>query len=78
MMRRWMVLPLKDLAPIQERHHIVKHYLEHNDFKSTIETQLKEVGDLERIIAKVATTRINPKEIIQLKRALVAIDQDCI
>lgn len=74
MMRRWMVLPLKDLTPIQERHEIVDYFLQQVDFKSTIENHLKEVGDLERIISKVATTRINPKEIIQLKRALAAIE----
>ncbi len=74
MMRRWTVLPLKDLSPIRERHEIVQFYLDEDEFQNTIETQLKEVGDLERIISKVATTRINPKEIVQLKRALTAID----
>ncbi len=74
MMRRWMVLPLKDLAPIQERHEIVDYFIQNPDFKEDIESQLKEVGDLERIISKVATGRINPKEIIALKRALTAID----
>lgn len=74
MMKRWMVLPLKDLAPIQERHEIVDYYIQHSEFKQTIEEQLREVGDLERIISKVATGRINPKEILQLKRALTAIN----
>jgi len=74
MMRRWMVLPLKDLSPINERHEIVQYFIDHSDFQEVISHQLKEIGDLERIISKVATTRINPKEIIQLKRALVAID----
>ncbi|MCH2235084.1 MAG: DNA mismatch repair protein MutS [Crocinitomicaceae bacterium] len=73
MMRRWMVLPLKDLAPIQERHAIVSHFLDHRDQSDEIQMQLKEIGDLERIISKVATTRINPKEIVQLKRALNAV-----
>jgi DNA mismatch repair protein MutS len=74
MMRRWMVLPLKELAPIQERHEIVEHFIQHQDFKNAIEEQLKKIGDLERIISKVATGRINPKEIVSLKRALTAID----
>lgn len=74
MMRRWTVLPLKDLKPIQERHQIVHYFNNHPDFKVVVEEQLREVGDLERIISKVATTRINPKEIIQLKRALTAIE----
>ena len=74
MMRRWMVLPLKDLAPIQERHEIVDYFIQSPGFKDEIEARLKEIGDLERIISKVATGRINPKEIISLKRALIAIE----
>ena len=74
MLRRWMILPLKEISLIQERLDIVDFYLTHADFKETIEYQLNEVGDLERIISKVATTRINPKEVVQLKRALTAID----
>ena len=74
LMKRWMVLPLKDLGPIRERHQIVTYLIAQPHFKEIIEVQLKEIGDLERIISKVATTRINPKEIIQLKRALQAIE----
>lgn len=74
MMRRWMVLPLKDLAPIQERHEIVDYFIQNSDFKDAIRHQLCEIGDLERIISKVATGRINPKEINSLKRALTAIE----
>jgi DNA mismatch repair protein MutS len=74
LMKRWMVLPLKDLGPIRERHQIVSYLIAQPSFKEKIEFQLKEIGDLERIISKVATTRINPKEIVQLKRALHAIE----
>ena len=74
MLRRWMVLPLKQLAPINERLEIVNHFLHHEDFKEIVSNNLCEVGDLERIISKVATTRINPKEILQLNRALKAIE----
>ncbi|MCC7454117.1 MAG: DNA mismatch repair protein MutS [Crocinitomix sp.] len=74
LMKRWMVLPLKDLGPIRERHQIVTYLIAQPHFKEIIEVQLKEIGDLERIISKVATTRINPKEIVQLKRALQAIE----
>ncbi len=74
LMKRWMVLPLKDLGPIRERHQIVAYLIAQPSFKEKIEFQLKEIGDLERIISKVATTRINPKEIVQLKRALHAIE----
>lgn len=74
MLKRWMVLPLKELAPIKERHAIVEYFIQHPAFKEQIETQLCEIGDLERIISKVATGRINPKEMISLKRALLAIE----
>jgi DNA mismatch repair protein MutS len=73
MLRRWMVLPLKEILPIQERHEIVNHFIQNDSFKEIISTHLKEIGDLERIISKVATTRINPKEILQLARALRAL-----
>jgi DNA mismatch repair protein MutS len=74
MMRRWMVLPLKELAPINERLEIVAHFLNDTDFKDIVCQHLPEIGDLERIISKVATGRINPKEILQLSRALRAIE----
>lgn len=74
MLKRWMILPLKEISLIQERLDIVDFYLNNSDFKDSIRFQLNEVGDLERIISKVATTRINPKEVVQLKRALTAID----
>lgn len=74
MMRRWMVLPLKELAPIQERHKIVQALIDHSEMRDTIGVQLRDIGDLERIISKVATGRINPKEIVMLHRALTAID----
>ncbi|UKN01124.1 DNA mismatch repair protein MutS [Paracrocinitomix mangrovi] len=74
MLKRWMVLPLKELAPIQERHEVVDYLIQHPEFKDELLSQLKEIGDLERIISKVATGRINPKEIVQLNRALTAIE----
>ena len=73
MLRRWMVLPLKELEPIRERHEIVAHFLADTEFRQIVSLHLREIGDLERIVSKVATTRINPKEIVQLKRALTAI-----
>lgn len=73
MMRRWMVLPLKEVAPIQERLEIVEFLTQNENFKTLVATHLAEIGDLERIISKVATGRINPKEILQLARALRAI-----
>lgn len=74
MMRRWLALPLKDKAPIEERLDVVDHFLSHREINDTILEQIDLIGDLERIISKVATARISPKEVVQLKRALTAIE----
>lgn len=73
MMKRWLALPLKDKAPIDERLEIVDHFLSKPDVIGTINEHIESIGDLERIISKVATARISPKEVVQLKRALSAI-----
>ncbi len=73
MLRRWISLPLKDIQHINERLNIVEHYLKNPDFKDEISEQISIVGDLERIISKVALRRINPREVIHLKNALGAI-----
>jgi len=74
MMRRWLALPLKDKAPIDERLDIVDYFLSKQEFNDTIVQHISLIGDLERIISKVATARISPKEVVQLKRALSAIE----
>lgn len=74
MMKRWLALPLKDKAPIDERLEVVDYFLSHADTITAISEQIEQIGDLERIISKVATTRISPKEVVQLKRALSAIE----
>ncbi len=74
MMKRWMILPLKEKALIQERLDIVNHFVDQSDFSDDVAFNLNEIGDIERIISKVATGRINPKEVVQLKRALTAIE----
>ncbi len=73
MMKRWMALPLKNLNPIQERHQIVDHFIHHPDFLEIIEANIKPMGDLERLVSKVAVGRVSPREMIQLKNALHAI-----
>jgi len=73
MMKRWLALPLKDKAPIEERLEIVSHFLSKPDTIEQIREHIESTGDLERIISKVATARISPKEVVQLKRALSAI-----
>jgi DNA mismatch repair protein MutS len=73
MLKRWLALPLKDKAPIDARLEVVDYFLSNPEISSGIIEQLELVGDLERIISKVATARISPKEVVQLKRALSAI-----
>ena len=74
MLRRWILFPLKDLKPIQERQDVVDHLFRHPDLKELLETQLEQIGDLERIISKVAVGRVSPREVVQLKVALTALE----
>jgi len=73
LLKRWIVLPLKEVSAINNRLDIVQHFTRHLELKTEIEEQLRQVGDLERIIGKVAVARINPREVVQLKHALRAI-----
>lgn len=73
MLRRWLVFPLKDVRPINERLDIVEYFFKHPDFKQLIDEQLHLIGDLERIISKVAVGRVSPREVVQLKVALEAL-----
>ena len=73
MLRRWLVFPLKDVAPINERLDIVDYFFQKPEFHQLIDEQLHRVGDLERIISKVAVGRVSPREIVQLKNALDAV-----
>ena len=74
MLKRWLALPLKDKSPIDERLEVVDYFLTNTETSSTILEQIELIGDLERIVSKVATARISPKETVQLKRALSAIE----
>ena len=88
MLRRWMVFPLKEVPRINERLDIVEYFFKHPDFRQLIDEQLHRVGDLERIISKVAVGRVSPREVVQLKNALMAVqpikgacqtaDNDCL
>ena len=73
MLRRWVVFPLKDEKPINERLDIVEYYYREPEFRQCIDDQLHRMGDLERIISKVAVGRVSPREVVQLKMALQAI-----
>lgn len=74
LMRRWLVLPLKDKKPILERHDTVEYFVNNQSLGEEILAQIKSMGDIERIISKVAVARINPREVVQLRRALLAIE----
>jgi DNA mismatch repair protein MutS len=73
MMKRWIVLPLKDEQPINERLQAVKFLKENDQTSFEIGERLKDIGDIERLISKVAVGKVNPKEVIQLKRTLLQI-----
>lgn len=73
LLKRWLALPLKNLEKIQQRHQVVAHLKEHGDQLEKMQHWIKQMGDLERLISKLATGKINPKEVIQLKNSLEAI-----
>lgn len=74
LLKRWMVFPLKDEKPINDRLNVVEYFFRQPEFKELIEEQLHLIGDLERIISKVAVGRVSPREVVQLKIALQAIE----
>ena len=73
LLRRWLVFPLKDEKPINERLDVVDYFFRNPAFREVIDEQLQQIGDLERIVSKVATGRVSPREMVQMKRALQAI-----
>ncbi len=74
LLRRWLVFPLKDEKPINQRLDIVDYFFREPDFRMIIDSQLQRIGDLERIVSKVAVGRVTPREMVQLKTALQAIE----
>lgn len=74
LLKRWVVFPLKDEKPINERLDVVEYFFREPDFKEFIEEKLQFIGDLERIVSKAAVGRISPREVVQLKVALQAIE----
>ncbi len=73
MLKRWLALPLKNTEKISRRHQVVSYLHGHDDTLLKIQQRIKQMGDLERLISKVATGKVNPKEIVQLKNSLEAI-----
>ncbi|MFR9165751.1 MAG: DNA mismatch repair protein MutS [Dysgonomonas sp.] len=74
MLRRWLVFPLKEVKPVNDRLDVVEYFFKDKELKNLLEEQLSLIGDLERIISKVAANRVNPREVVQLKVALNAIE----
>ncbi len=75
MLKRWLALPLKNKRPIEERYEIVEFLIKHKDFSGQLVTHLKAINDLERLISKVAVGKIHPRELLQLKNALLAVQE---
>ena len=73
MMKRWMVLPLKDQKPINERLDVVDYLTKNEEISFELGQRLREIGDLERLISKVAVGKVNPKEVMHLRRTLLQI-----
>ncbi|MBU2650266.1 MAG: DNA mismatch repair protein MutS [Bacteroidetes bacterium] len=75
MLRRWIVLPLKEKQPIEERLDTVGFFIHNGDTAQILARELRLIGDLERIISRVALGKVNPREVVQLKRALNAVEK---
>ena len=73
LLKRWLALPLKNIEQIKQRHEIVKYLIDNDDFFDTVTYQIKQISDIERLISKVATQKISPKEVVLLKDSLKAI-----
>ena len=73
LLKRWLALPLKDVKKIKQRHEVVDYLSNNKQVLQKIQNHIKHIGDLERLISKVATGKVNPREVIQLKNSLEAI-----
>lgn len=75
LLKRWIVMPLKEEKAIQDRLHVVEYFRNHQELRDELVKEIKQVGDLERLISKIGLLKANPREIIQLKRALFAVER---
>ncbi len=75
MLKKWMVLPLKEKVMIEERLSIVKYFIDHEELGDKIKGNLREMGDVERLVSKIATGKISPREVVQLARSLRAVEK---
>ncbi|MFD2872075.1 DNA mismatch repair protein MutS [Mucilaginibacter ximonensis] len=74
LLRRWIVMPLKELKPINDRLGVVEYLIGEEELREEIQQQIRQIGDLERLISKIGLQKANPREVCQLKRALMAIE----
>ncbi len=74
LLKRWIALPLKEISAINDRLSVVEYFIQHNEKKEELTDFIRQIGDLERIISKVAVGRVNPREVVQLRNALRAIE----
>lgn len=74
LLKRWILLPLKEISQIRERHDVVEYMLSNKSFADNLESLIRQIGDLERLISRVAVSKVNPREVLQIRRALEAID----
>ena len=75
MLKKWMVLPLKEKVMIEERLSVVKYFIDNEELGENIKHCLREMGDVERLVSKIATSKISPREVVQLARSLRAIEK---
>jgi len=73
MIKRWLALPLKDIQKIKDRHQVVSHLMEKEALLEKFQSNISQMGDLERLISKISTGKVNPKEVVQLKNSMEAI-----
>ncbi|MFI5163120.1 MAG: DNA mismatch repair protein MutS [Sphingobacteriales bacterium] len=74
LLRRWIVMPLKEIKPINDRLGVVEYLVNHEDLREELKQNIRHIGDLERLISKIGLQRANPREVCQLKKALKAIE----
>ncbi|MCB2053103.1 MAG: DNA mismatch repair protein MutS, partial [Geminicoccaceae bacterium] len=74
LLKKWVVLPLRNRADVEQRHDVVDHFLLHPELERELSDELRQLGDLERLVAKVPMGKINPREIVQLKKALSVLE----
>ncbi len=74
LLKRWLALPLKDIHAITERQDVVQYFMDESSLKDLLEEQIKTIGDLERIVSRISIGRVSPREVVQLKRALSALE----